>query len=297
DPVAIFSFVEEEKANHPIATMCRVLGVSTSGYYAWRKRGSSARAREDRELTGLIIEIHRTSRGTYGAPRVHAELAMGFGIKCGRKRVARLMRKAGLCGVHRRRLRGCTRRNPLRPSYPDLVQRDFRATAPNQLWVADITQHVTGEGWLYFAAVIDVFSRTVVGWSMGERPVADLVINAINMAVWNRRPACGLIHHSDHGSQYTSLTFGSRLEEAGIFGSMGRVGDVLDNAVPESFFATLQTELLDRQSWPTRTKLKTAIFEYVEAFYNRHRRHSTLGYLSPAEFERRWYSERLEAVA
>lgn len=277
--------------------MCHVLGVSTSGYYAWRQRGVSARARRDAELTELIVQIHRASRGTYGAPRVHAELTMGHSIRCSKKRVARLMRQAGLTGVHRRKRHGCTRRDPARPSYPDLVKRDFTATAPNQLWVADITQHATDEGWLYFATVIDAFSRKVVGWSMGERPVADLVVGAVNMAVWNRRPENGLIHHSDHGSQYTSLTFTRRLQEAGIFGSMGSVGDALDNAVAESFFATLKTELLDRSTWATRQMLQSAIFEYIEGFYNRRRRHSALGYLSPAEFERRWYMEKQAAIA
>ena len=277
--------------------MCRVLGVSTRGYYAWRWRGASARAQRDAELTELIVQVHRTSRGTYGAPRVHAELTMGQGICCSKKRVARLMRQAGLAGVHRRKCHGCTRRDPARPSYPDLVKRDFTANAPNQLWVADITQHVTGEGWLYFATVIDAFSRKVVGWSMGDRPIADLVVSAINMAVWNRRPENRLIHHSDHGSQYTSLAFSRRLQDAGILGSMGSVGDALDNAVAESFFATLQTELLDRNIWATRRMLQSAIFEYVEAFYNRRRRHSALGYLSPAEFERRWYTAKQVAVA
>jgi len=290
--------VEREKATHRIAMMCRVLGVSTSGYYAWRDRGISARALQDAELTKLIVEIHRKSRATYGAPRVHAELIMGYGIRCSKKRVARLMRQAGLVGVHRRKPIGCTRRDPARPSYPDLVERTFTVTAPDQLWVADITQHATGEGWLYLATVIDAFSRRVVGWAMGERAVADLVVNGLNMATWNRRPARGVIHHSYHGAQYTSLVFSRRLQAAGIVGSMGSVGDALDNAVAESFFATLQTELLDRGTWPTRQSLRSAIFEYIEAFYNRHRRHSTLGYLNPAEFEERWYEqEKLQATA
>ncbi|HHY37646.1 MAG TPA: IS3 family transposase, partial [Clostridia bacterium] len=193
-----------------------------------------------------IIEIHRSSRGTYGAPRIHAELVMGSGIRCSKKRVARLMRQAGIQGVHRRRLRGCTRRNPTRPICPDLVNRTFKADVPDRLWVADLTQHPTNEGFLYLAVVIDAFSRTVVGWSMGDRPVADLVVGAVDMAVWNRRPEEGVIHHSDHGSQYTSLVFSERLREAGIMGSMGSVGDALDNAVAESFFASLQTELLDK---------------------------------------------------
>jgi putative transposase len=268
--------------------MCRVLGVSTSGYYDWRKRPMSLRAREDAYLMKKIIEIHQSSRGTYGSPRIHAELCMGLGIRCSRKRVQRLMRQAGLQGVHRRRLRGCTRKDPKRPVYPDLVNRAFKADAPDQLWVADLTQHKTDEGFLYLSCVIDVFSRAVVGWSMGARPVADLVVSAVDMAVWNRRPKEGLIHHSDHGCQYTALVFSERLKEQRIMGSMGTVGDALDNAVAESLFASLQTELLDRDVWPTRKKLQTAIFEYIEVFYNRKRRHSTLGYLAPLEFEERW---------
>ncbi|MEW6523701.1 MAG: IS3 family transposase [Bacillota bacterium] len=225
--------------------------------------------------------------GTYGAPRVHAELRLAYGVRCARRRVARLMRQAGLAGVHRRRLRGCTRRDPARSSYPDRIERDFAASAPDQLWVGDLTQHATDEGWLYLAVVIDVFSRRVVGWSMGDRATADLVLGAVNMAVYNRRPGGGLVHHSDHGSQYTSLSFGERLQKAGILGSMGSVGHALDNAVAESFFATLQTELLDRNTWARRAQLRTAIFEYIEAFCNRRRRHSKLGYYSPAEFERK----------
>ena len=195
------------------------------------------------------------------------------------------MREVGLVGVHRRRKRGSTRRDPARSSYADLVQREFTPSAPDRLWVADITQHKTGEGWLYLAVVIDAYSRKVVGWAMAEHLQAELVIKALEMAVWNRQPSPGLIHHSDHGSQYTSLAFGQRLEQAGILGSMGAVGDALDNAVAESFFATLQIELLDRQHWQTRQQLTTAIFEYTEVFFNRQRLHSTLGYLSPTEYE------------
>lgn len=268
--------------------LCRVLGVSTSGYYAWRDRKPSLRARQDAVLREHIVRIHRESRGTYGSPRIHAELAMGFEIRCSKKRVARLMCEAGLEGIHRRRRRGITRRDASRTPAPDLVQRQFARNAPNRLWVADMTQHRTDEGWLYMAAVIDAFSRRVVGWAMGERPTAELAIEAINMAIWRGRPGRGLIHHSDHGAQYTSLAYGKTLHEAGVLGSMGTVGDALDNAVAESFFATLQTELLDRYRWSTRSALRTGIFDYVEAFYNRRRRHSALGYLNPLEYERRW---------
>ena len=185
-------------------------------------------------------------------------------------------------------MHGITRRDKSKEPSPDLVKRQFTSERPDQLWMADMTEHPTAEGKVYLAAVIDTFSRKVVGWSMGDRPLADLVVGAVNMAVWNRQPNPGLIHHSDHGAQYTSLVMGRTLCEAGILGSMGTVGDALDNAVAESFFATLQTELLNRHTWSTRRELMSAIFDYVEAFYNRRRRHSTLGYLSPDEFERRW---------
>ena len=286
----MYRFVGKEKANHPVVTMCRVLGVSTSGYYAWRKRGHSVRSQRDGQLTTVIKTIHEGTRGTYGVPRVHAELTLGYGIRCSRKRVARLMRAAGLVGIHRRRLRGITRRDPARPSYGDLVKRDFMPTSPDKLWVADLTQHRTGEGWFYLGVVLDAFSRIVVGWAMGDRPVTGLTVDSLTMAVNKRRPESGLIHHSDHGSQYTAVAFGQALKNAGMLGSMGTVGDALDNAVAESFFATLQTELLDRRSWSTRLELRSAIFEYIEAFYNRQRRHSTLGYLNPTEYERRWQS-------
>ena len=266
--------------------MCKVLGVSRSGYYAWRGRYRSARARRDDELLLVIREIHEESRGTYGAPRIHAELVLGRGTHCSRKRVARLMRLAGLKGVHRRRSRRRAKPDESRQRQPDLVQRDFTASGPNQLWVADLTQHMTGEGWLYLATVLDVFSRRVVGWAMGPRATTKLALRALDMAVWNRGPESGVIHHSDHGTQYTSLAFTARMDEAGILGSMGTVGDAFDNAAAESFFATLQTELLDLYSWPTRQSLMTAIFSYIEGFYNRKRRHSTLGYLSPKDYER-----------
>ena len=284
----MFLFVTREKAHHPVAILCRVLGVSPSGYYAWRHRGPSPHAQRDAELTGCIRRVHSASRGTYGAPRVHAELTLGQGMRCSRKRVARLMRAVGLVGIHRRRHLGMTRRDPRRPVFPDRVQRDFMPPEPNRLWVSDLTQHLTGEGWLYTGVVLDAFSRRVVGWAMDERPVTDLAVNALAMAIHNRCPAAGTVHHSDHGAQYTALAFGRALRAWGIQGSMGRVGDALDNAVAESFFATLQTELLDRRSWPTRQLLRSAIFEYIEGFYNRQRRHSTIGYLSPAEYERRW---------
>jgi len=282
--------VAQEKASHPVATLCRVLGVSPSGYYAWCKRPPSTRAQADEGLLSQIQDIHQRSRGTYGAPRVHAELR-ARGVRCGRKRVARLMGRAGLAGVHRRRYRSTTRQNPRAAAAPDLVERDFAAAGPDQLWVADMTYVTTDEGWLYVATVLDAWSRRIVGWAMGERLDTDLVIDALNMAVWNRRPAMGVVHHSDRGAQYTSLAFTKRCRDAGIATSMGSVGDAYDNALAEAFFATLEAELLMRTAFATRAAARLALFDFIEAFYNSHRRHSALGYLSPAEFERRWWEQ------
>lgn len=285
--MSAYRFIEREKATHPVARLCRVLGVSSSGYWAWRRRTPSPRARADEQLTRRIQAIHQASRGTYGAPRIQVELA-SMGTCCGRKRVARLMRGAGLSGCHRRRGRVyTTRRDPRATPAPDLVQRRFVATAPNQLWVADITAVPTAEDFLYLAVILDVFSRRVVGWSMAAHLRADLVVGALEMAVWNRCPARGVIHHSDHGCQYTSLLFGQHCEEVGIRCSMGSVGDCYDNAMAESFFATLECELLDGHTFRTHLEARAALFEYIEVFYNRQRRHSALGYQSPDAFERR----------
>jgi putative transposase len=270
--------------------MCRVLGVSPSGYWAWRQRPPSERAQADAVLRERVVAIHEASRGTYGVPRVHAELAAD-GVRCGRKRVARLMRGAGIAGVHRRKFVVTTKRRPDVAPAPDLVSRTFRATAPDQLWVADITYVPTWAGFLYLAVVLDVFSRRVAGWSMSNDLRTEVVLNALNMAIWNRRPANGVIHHSDQGCQYTSFDFGRRCRDAGVVPSMGSVGDCFDNAMAESFFATLETELLDRTLFRNRTEARLAIFDYLEGFYNSRRRHSALGHLSPAEYERR-HAER-----
>jgi putative transposase len=283
-------FIDEAlvPAGFSVSMCCRVLGLSSAGFYEWRARQAhpAARTIADRELTERIIEIHRQSRGTYGAPRVHAELRLGQGIRVGRKRVERLMRAAGIEGVTRRRRRGCTRRDPKATPSDDLVVRQFRPQEPDRLWVADITEHPTGDGKVYAAVVIDAYSRLVVGWSIADHLRAELVVDALDMARWRRRPARGrTIHHSDHGTQYTSWAFGQRLRTAGLLGSMGTVGDALDNAVAESFFATLQTELLDRHAWQTRRQLAQAIFEWIEVFYNPVRRHSTVGMLSPADHD------------
>jgi putative transposase len=272
--------------------MCRLLGVSPSSYYAWRNRKPSARRCRDVELLELIRLIHESTDGIYGAPRIWAEFRIIHRIRCGRKRVARLMREAGLRGVCRRRRRGCTKRADSYEPYPDLVERDFRAAAPNRLWVADLTEHPTGEGKLFLASVIDVYSRRVVGWSMSARATADFASEALSMALCRRQPEEQLVHHSDHGSQYTATVYSQRMTEAGLLGSMGTVGDALDNAVAEAFYASLQTELLDRRRWESRGQLRTAIFSYIEGFYNRRRHHSTLGYLSPEDFERESTGEK-----
>ncbi len=285
-----FEFVEREKANHAIAMLCRVLGVSTSGYYAWRTRGVSAREREDAVLTERITVIHQESRATYGAPRIHAELA-ATGTACGRKRVARLMRTANIVGCHRRRSTITTVRESSAPVAPDRVDRQFVAGAPNVLWAADITFVPTWMGFLYLAVVLDVFSRRIIGWAMADHLRTELVVAALEMALWNRHPDPGVIHHSDQGCQYTSVAFGQHCQEAGVQPSMGSRGDCFDNAVTESFFATLECELLDRSIFRTHAEARTAIFEYVEGFYNTHRRHSALAYLPPAEFERRSMTE------
>jgi putative transposase len=269
---------------HPIATMCRVLGVSPGGYYARLKRPPSARARADSALSLRIAEIHRRSQATYGAPRIHAELA-AQGIHVGRKRVARLMAAARICGESRRKWLTTTVRDPRARPAPDLVERNFTAAAPNQLWVADITYIPTWAGFLYLAVVLDAFSRKIVGWAMETSLRVELVLKALDMALQQRRPT-GVIHHSDQGSQYTSLAFGQRCEKAGVRPSMGSVGDCFDNAMCESFFATLECELLNRRNFKTPGEARRAIFEFIEGWYNPHRRHSGLDFLSPINYER-----------
>jgi putative transposase len=283
----VFAFIEAEKALFPVTVMCRLLGVSTSGYYAWRSRPPSARSDADHALSRRICLIYDRSRGTYGMPRVWAELRYE-GVYCSRKRVARLLRLAGLQGCHRRKGPRTTRRKPEVAPAPDLVRRDFTAIAPDQLWVADITHVSTWMGFLYLAVVLDAYSRRIVGWAMAEHLRTELVIEAVEMALWRRRPSGGVIHHSDQGSQYTSLAFGRRLRDAGMIASMGSRSNCFDNAMAESFFATVECELLARQRFPTRNAARMALFDYIEGFYNSHRRHSALDYLSPAAYERRW---------
>jgi putative transposase len=277
--------VKANRAAHSVTTMCRVLGVSASGYYAWCGRGHSRRAREDERLLERIREFHRVSGGTYGAPRIHRDLRAA-GMRVGRKRVARLLTQAGLRGVSRRKWVTTTRRAADARPAPDLVERRFTATGPNQLWVADITYIPTWAETLYLAVVLDVWSRRVVGWAMETHLRTELVVAALNMAVCQRRPE-RVIHHSDQGCQYTAIGFGLRCREAGVRPSMGSVGDCYDNALCESFFATLECELLDRITLRTPHEARAAVFNFIEGWYNSRRRHSALDYEAPMVFERK----------
>jgi putative transposase len=285
--VTRFRFIAEEAAQFPISLLCRVLGVTRGGYYAWRARPESARARADRELSERIGQIHDEVLGIYGAPRIHAELRLAHGIRVARKRVARLMRERGIFGAGRRGGPRTTTRDPARPSAPDLVDRAFARAEPDRLWVCDIKYVGTGQGFLFLAVVQDVFSRRIIGWSMRDDLRAELVLGALGMAVARRRAGPGLVAHSDHGSQYTSLAYGTYAKTSGIALSMGSVGDPWDNAVAETFFASLEKELLRRERLPTREAARMRVFWYIECFYNTRRRHSGLGYLSPAEYEER----------
>jgi putative transposase len=283
--VTAYRLISAEKARTPVSVACRLLGVSRSGYYEWAGRAPSDRALSDAWLTEKIRAIHKEHRGVYGAPRIHADLRMAHGVRVGRKRVERLMRAAGISGLQRRKRGRTTVSVPGVRVADDLVQRQFSPGAPNVLWIADVTYLRTWEGWLYLAAVQDAYSRRIVGWAMADHMRSQLVVDALQMAVQQRRPPAGLIHHSDQGSQYVSLAFGQAARDAGIARSMGSKGDCYDNAVAESFFATLKKELVHRHSWPTRRELTSEVFEYIEGFYNRTRRHSRLGMLSPADYE------------
>lgn len=286
--------MKANQATHRVRVMCRLLGVSASGYYAWRDRPACRRALRDIALTASIHAIHQLSRGCYGAPRVHAELRLEHGIRIGRKRVARLMRAAGLTGVSRRRFVRTTTPDNRAVLPPDLVDRNFRIGELDRLWVADITYIPTWTGFLYLAIVLDACSRKVIGWAMETHLRTELVLAAINMALARRRPE-GVIHHSDRGCQYMSFAFGKRCREMGVVPSVGSVGDAYDNAMAESFFATLECELLDRRSFRTQAEAKLAVFEYIEGFYNSRRRHSSLSYRSPVQFERELCSHQIPA--
>lgn len=266
----------------PVNTCCRVLGVSRQGYYRYKRRPTSATQLRREWLTGLINEVHIASRGTYGYRRGHAELTLGMGLTCSSRLISVLMTNAGIRGLpgpkRIARLRGVA-------TADDLVNRKFHRLAPNELWVTDITEHPTKEGKVYCAAVLDAYSRRIVGWAIDSRQDATLVVNALDMAIRNRKPKPGGIVHADHGAQFTSWVFGEKIRSAGLLPSFGTVGDGYDNAMMESFWSSMQIELLNRRRWKTRVELSTAMFEYIEVFYNRQRRHSALGYVSPIQYE------------
>lgn len=276
--------MRDHQADFPVATLCRVLRVSPSGFYAWRDRPPSARAQRDAEILQHLQAFHARSDGTYGAPRLLADLRE-IDIHVGQKRVARVMKRGGLVGVSRRRSVRTTRRGIAEHAASDLVQRQFTATGPDQLWVADITYVPTWAGFLYLAVVVDAWSRRVVGWSMAAHLKTDLVLGALNMAIAQRRPT-DVIHHSDHGCQYTALAFGQRCQRMGVRPSRGTVGDAYDNAMAESFFATLECERLDQRTYRSHTDARLDLFQYIEGWYNPHRRHSGIGNRSPINYER-----------
>jgi putative transposase len=284
--VTRYRFIDQHSQQYGVRRCCRAVGVSPSSFYDWHRRGPSARQRADQRLLG---DIHAQRGGAYGAPRVHAELQIACGVRVGRKRVARLMRSAGLVGCHRRRRKGLTRRDPQAAPAPDLCHRQFSPPEPDRMWHGDSTELPTDQGKLYLVAIIDGCSRRAVGHAIGEHPTAELAISAVELAVSRRQvdPDGGLVHHSDQGAQFTSLAFGSKLQALGIRASMGSVGNCYDHALIESFFATLECELIDRRHWRTRAEARLEVFWWIEAVYNRTRRHSSLGYLSPVEYEAR----------
>jgi putative transposase len=279
-----FAFIAAEKAQYPVAVLCSVLGVSSSGFYAWRARPPSRRAKADARLAVEVRLAHKRGRWTYGSPRVHRELK-AQGHRVGKKRVERLMRQEGIQGRQKRRFRRTTDSNHTQPVAANVLARDFHADAPNTAWVTDVTYVWTTEGWLYLAALLDLFSRRVVGWAASETNDRALALQALRRALSARRPAAGLVHHSDRGSPYASDDYRAALSERGLVASMSRKGDCWDNAVAESFFATLRAELLDHEHYATRQAAVASIADYIDGFYNPVRRHSSIGYVSPVEFE------------
>lgn len=280
-----FRFIEDHRADYPVTLLCDVLGVSPAGYYAWQSRPESRRTAANRDLVDDIRRIHRDTRGRYGSPRIHVELkAQGRGASRGR--IERLMRRHGIRAVmaRPRRVRTTDSRHDL-PIAPNLLDRNFIATAPSQIWLADITYIETDQGWLYLAAVMDLYSRRIVGWAMTDHLRADLPLAALRMAISAQRPRAGLIHHSDRGVQYASADYRKLMQSAGLRASMSRKGDCYDNAPMESFFHTLKTELVHHRHYATRPEATRDIFAYIEGFYNRTRRHSAIGYISPIEME------------
>jgi putative transposase len=288
-----FPFIAAEKAFFPVTVLCDVLDVSRSGYYAWTRRSEPKRKASDAQLAVEIVAIHRRSRGTYGSPRVHAELR-ARGISVSKKRVERLMRERGVEARRKRRFRRTTDSNHSLPIAPNLLARNFLTNRPNQAWVTDVTYIPTAEGWLFLAAMLDLFSRRVVGYAMSAQNDRLLALDALQRALRARRPPRGLLHHSDRGSPYASDDYRKVLRKRGIIASMSRTGDCWDNAVAESFFATLKAELTDAMNYPTHDAARASITDYLETFYNDARRHSHLGYTSPVEFELR---TRVKALA
>jgi putative transposase len=283
----LYRLIDEERGRQPVSRLCRTLGVTRSGFYDWQQRPLSDRVLSDLLLSERIRQIFAESRETYGSPRVHAELRLGHGIQVGEKRVARLMRQAGLVSVRSKKRKGSTSRAKEHPLAPDLVERDFAVDAPDRLWVADFTQLSTWQGVAYLAVIADAYSRLCLGWSVRDDKTVELVLEALDMAIWRRGQmrAYGAVHHSDQGSQYTSFAFTRRLSAEGIIASMGTVGDALDNAMCESLIGSLKIERLNRQPWRSVDDVRAAVFEWIEPWYNRRRRHSSLGYLSPLEYE------------
>jgi putative transposase len=279
-----FQFIHDHRHLFPIVRLCQVLEVSENGYYHWRTRGKSKRKQDDEQLSERIEDAYHMNRGKYGSPRIHAEL-QAQGVHCGRKRVARLMREKQLIARRTRRKARTTNSNHSFPIAPNLLERDFEASAPNKKWMTDITYIETREGWLYLAGVIDAYSRKIVGWAMGKHHDAELVSTALRMALQQRRPGADLIHHSDRGSEYASLCYQTLLREHNIQVSMSKKGDCYDNALAESFWATLKEECYEPIIFSSRNEAKAAIFEYIEVYYNRKRRHSSLGYVSPVDYE------------
>lgn len=276
--------MRDHQAEFPIAIMCCVFQVSRSGYYAWSKRPESMRSRENLELAQEIAEIHRESNGIYGSPKVHGELRRR-GKQHGKNRIARLMRKDGLYAKTRRKFRVTTDSNHGQPVAPNLLNREFNPARPNQAWVSDITYIRTAEGWLYLAVVMDLYSRTIIGWSMANRMTRQLVMDALVLAAKRRNPPSGLLHHSDRGSQYASEDFQELLLKYGMICSMSRTGNCWDNAPAESFFGILKRELVFHNRYQSRAQARQSIFDYIERFYNRRRIHASLGYVTPSEFE------------
>jgi len=279
-----FAFIHAEKASFPVAALCRLLGVTRQGYYAYASRPPSERLNRERTLQQRVQQIHVESRGTYGSPRVLKALRQ-HGEPASKRSVERALRSLGLRGRSPRRWRATTRANPLHPIVENVLNRDFEASRPNERWVTDISYIWTDEGWCYLAAILDLFSRSVVGWALDSTLSTSLPLTALDMAVRRRRPSKGLLHHSDRGCQYTSTEYRDVLAELGVTVSMSRKGNCWDNAVAESFFATLKTELIYGRTWPTRVELRAAVFEYIEVFYNRRRLHSSVAYRTPAQVE------------